>query len=168
MLGNNFLRKFIADSAGFTLMEVVVAMGLLSLAVSMVGAGIFQTIRAEAFWQDGVVATRDLRHAGSWFAGDVLSAKTTDLVDGDPAVTSVILSTFTTDETITYSVLANELIRSHFDGVATTVENRLANNVESVSFLLTGDVLEMTLVVNTDGTNNDTNTESMSLNTKLR
>lgn len=162
MLGNNLLRKFIADSAGFTLMEVVVAMGLLSLAVSMVGAGIFQTIRAEAFWQDGVVATRDLRHAGSWFAGDALSTKTTNLVDATPMATVTL--TTVAGNVITYDEVANELVRHHDNGSNLV----MAANVESVSFLLTGDVLEMTLVVNTDGTNNDTNTESMSLDTKLR
>ena len=44
------LKKLIADSNGFTLLEVAVALGILSLAVGMVGTGIFQTQSIQRYW----------------------------------------------------------------------------------------------------------------------
>jgi len=160
---NISLRKLMAGAAGFTLLETVVAMGLLSLAVGMIGPGVFQVLHFEQFWKDRVVATRDLRHAGSRFAGDVLGSKTTNLEDGVPVAT-VMLTTHL-NYVITYSKnLENELIRSHFDGDATTYESRLATRVESVEFLLSGNVVTMTLTVDTVGTE----TRTMILRSTLR
>jgi hypothetical protein len=132
-------------------METVVAVGLLSMAVGMVGPGVFQVLHFEQFWQDRVTATRDLRHVGSRFAGDVLGTRETGLVDG-VAADSVTLTTHTNHE-ITYTQnLQDELVRSDFDGDAITYESTLASRVESVQFLLSGDVVTMTLTVYTVGT----------------
>ena len=65
-------------------MEVAIATALLSLGISLVGTAVFQVLVAQGTWQDEVVATKDLRHVGSWFGGDVLNTKTTDL-DSDVA-----------------------------------------------------------------------------------
>jgi hypothetical protein len=158
----DFWRKIGAGAAGFTLLETVVALGLLSLAVGMVGPGVFQVLHFEQFWRDRVTATRDLRHVGSRFAGDVMGSKMTDLEDG-VAAASVMLTTHLDDE-ITYSKnLQDELVRSHFDGDVTT-ENRLATGVESVEFLLSDDVLLMTLEVDTGGID----TKTMILRSTLR
>jgi len=159
----DFWRKIWTGAAGFTLLETVVAMGLLSLAVGMVGPGVFQALHFEQFWEDRVTATRDLRHAGSRFAGDALGARGTDLEDGVPADT-VMLNTYTGYE-ITYSRnLQDGLVRSHFDGDVTTYEITLATRVASVEFLLSGDVLTMTLEVYTVGTE----TKTMTLRSTLR
>ena len=44
-------------------------------AVGLIGAGIFQVINVRRFWADDARATFNLRHAGSWFAGDALNAE---------------------------------------------------------------------------------------------
>ena len=162
MFRNNFLRNLITKAAGFTLLETVVAMGLLSMAVGMIVPGVFQTLRFEQFWQDGVVATKDLRHAGSRFAGDALSTENTDLVDGVAADT-VMLTNYAGHEATYSKNLQDELVRSHDDGVV-TVENTLAAKVKTVEFLLSGDELTMTLVVYAVGTDE----KSMTLRTTLR
>ncbi len=162
MLRNKFLRKLISDAAGFTLLETAVAMALLTMGITMVGSGVFQVLQSERFWEDRVLATRDLRHAGSWFAGDALSTKTTNLVDGDPAVNTVMLTTFAGDD-ITYSLSGQDLIRSHDNG-SVVFMNRMATGVQTASYSLSSDVLTVTWVVLTDGTN----TKTLSLNTKLR
>jgi type II secretory pathway pseudopilin PulG len=159
----DFWRRIGAGAAGFTLLETVVAMGLLSMAVGMVGPGVFQVLHFEQFWQDRVTATRELRHAGSRFAGDALGASGTDLADGVAAGT-VTLTTHSNYE-ITYSKnLQDELVRSHFDGDATTYENTQAARVKSVEFLLSGDVITMTLEVYSVGTE----TKTMILRSTLR
>ena len=58
------------------------AVGILTLAMGLVGRGVFQVLSIQRFWRDDVVATRELRHAGSWFAGDALNAEAIDLADG--------------------------------------------------------------------------------------
>ena len=76
------LKGLASDASGFTIAEVTVAVGILTLALALVGSSVFQSLSIERFWQDDVVATKELRHAGSWFAGDAMNAETTDLIDG--------------------------------------------------------------------------------------
>jgi len=76
-LGNPIkrLRGLLAGSGGTTLMEVLVAVGLISAATGIVGSGLFRVTSIQRFWRDDVIATKDLRHAGSWFAGDAINAE---------------------------------------------------------------------------------------------
>ncbi len=63
-----FLHRLSSSTRGFTLMEVAIATALLSLGISLVGTAVFQVLGAQGNWQDEVVATKDLRHVGSWFS----------------------------------------------------------------------------------------------------
>jgi len=63
------------SSAGFTLIEMAVALSVLSVVVALAGSGIFQIISFERFWREDLVATGELRGAGSRFAGDALNAE---------------------------------------------------------------------------------------------
>ena len=88
----NLLKSLAARSGGFTLVEAVIAVGILTLGLGLVGSAVFQSLAIERFWRDDVTAVRELRHAGSRFAGDVLYTETTDLVDSAAAVGSVNLT----------------------------------------------------------------------------
>jgi len=139
-------------SSGFTLIEVVDALGLLAMVVGLAGSGIFQVLSFERYWQDDVTATVDLRRTGSRFAGDALNAE--DARDslgervvcppGAPA-SSVILSwTDTSDgpHTATYSISGGSLIRV-FDGRQNEMARRVVANSLQVSLcqrLLTMDL----------------------------
>ena len=74
------LQAAVYGSDGFTLLEVLVALGILSLALALATGGLFQVFSIQTSYQDKVVATKDLRHAGSWFSGDALNAQAA--VDG--------------------------------------------------------------------------------------
>ena len=162
MLGLNRLQIFIRNSSGFTLLETVVAISILTMGLGLVGTSVFQVLSASQFWQDDVAATKDLRHAGSWLAGDALNTKATDLIDTVPAG-DVKLTTFTGDE-ITYSVdVNNKLMRSFDDGVTVTAIP-LATEVVSASFFQLVDVLTFTLEVAAD----NGGTKTTILNTQLR
>jgi prepilin-type N-terminal cleavage/methylation domain-containing protein len=80
------VKARVSGPSGFTLVEVLVALGILAVAMGLIGNGFFQVFWFQTSFQDDVVATKDLRHAGSWFAGDALNAK--DAVDdtGNPLV----------------------------------------------------------------------------------
>ena len=127
----------------------------------MVG-GLFQALGIQRFWFDDVVATKELRHASSWFASDALTVESTDLVDGASPVEPVTL-TWNDDNdvphTVTYSLVGSSLMRD-FDGTQIT----LARRVASAGFALSGRVLTFDLEVEADRGG----TESMSLQTYLR
>ena len=156
------LGGFFGKTTGFTLVESVVVTGIITVALSMVGGGIFQVLSIQRTWRDDVVATKELRHAGSWFAGDALNATATDLVPDDPPVGSVTLQW--TDgagvpRTVTYSLSGVFLERASGGDVIA-----VARRVTSVGFSLAGQTLtfDLTVEAETGGT------ESASLQTYLR
>ncbi|MBI2916721.1 MAG: type II secretion system protein [Chloroflexi bacterium] len=149
-------KGLVRGAPGFTLVEVLVAVGIITLALGLVGTSVFQALSVERYWREDVVATRQLRHAGSWFAGDALNASSTGLVDGAPAVSAVTL-TWTdrlgVPHIASYSILEGDLVRN-FDGSQTVVARR----VESVGFSLSGRVLTLELTVPAEQGGTDTTT----------
>ena len=143
------LGRLLAGRSGFTLVEVLVAVSILTLAVGMVGSGIFQSLSVQRSWRGKMVATKEWRRAHSWFAGDALNSEITNLVDGEPSADTVTLAWTGSDEvlhTATYRLSGSSLVRE-FDGVETVV----ARNVVSASFSLLGKVLTFELEVGTGG-----------------
>ena len=132
-------------SAGFTIVELLVAVGILTMSVGLVGSGMFQALSVERSWSDNVLATKGLRHAGSWFSSDAFNARTTDLFDGAPPSGEVSLSwsdAESSSHTVRYQVSGDNLVRT-FDGVETVV----ARQVTSAAFSLAGQVLTLDLEV---------------------
>ncbi len=157
MNSKNILDRLFAQSFGFTLVEVSVALGILSLGLGLVGTSIFQVFDIQRSWQDQRVATKEVRHAASWFAGDVLKATATDLVDTDPPVDSVILTLGSGD--VTYRRSGDTLIREVGGN-----QNVIAKDVVSNGFSLDAEVMTFTVEVAASGGN----TETISLNSYLR
>ncbi len=114
--------------------------------MGLMGSGIFQAFALERPWSDDVVATREVRHATSWFAGDALNAQQTDLVEGAGPVSSATLSWTGQGEVphvAAYSLSADATLIRDFDGSTITV----ARNVLSAQFSREGGVLRLTLEV---------------------
>ncbi|MFQ6027849.1 MAG: type II secretion system protein [Dehalococcoidia bacterium] len=150
------------DSRGFTLVEMVVALGILTLTFTMAGGSIFQALSIQRFWQEDAVATMESRHAGSWFSGDALFAETTSLVDGAVPVNNVTLNWtdgLGVSHTAVYAVSGSNLTRT-IDGVQTILSDR----VVSVGFSLSGQTLTLDIEVQADRGG----TESSSLAAYLR
>jgi len=61
------------------MVELLVSISILTVIVSIFGTGMFQVLSIQRFWTDDVSAVREVRHAGSWSAGDALNA--TDVLD---------------------------------------------------------------------------------------
>jgi hypothetical protein len=80
---NEKLRRLRTGNAGVTLVETLVALGIMGIALGLLGSGIFQSLSIEKFWLDDVVATREARHAGSWLSGDVMNAEEVCYYDED-------------------------------------------------------------------------------------
>ena len=103
-----FIKRSLAGTRGFTLVEVVIALSLLSLATAMIGGGLFQVHSIQKFWRDGAVATNELRRAGSGIAGDALKAQNV-LVSPPPSELVLPCNPGSPSSTVT-------LIRSDSDG----------------------------------------------------
>ena len=107
-LGNVF-----RSSSGFTLIEVMVALGILSLIVAIFGTAVFEVVSLQLTWQGDVTATHEMRRAGGWFAGDALNAQTTSLTADAAPASSVTLNWTSGGEpqAVTYSLSGTELLR---------------------------------------------------------
>ena len=172
------IKAKLAGSSGFTLIEVLFAVSIISLAVGLVGTGIFQINNVRRFWADDALATKDLRHSDSWFAGDALNAEKALTAPGGsslaedcstpPAspISAVTLTWADTDgvsRQATYSTAAGALTRQNESGAQTAIINtRVVDH--SVKFSLCKSMLTLELKVDADRQG----TETMSLKTYLR
>ena len=93
------LRRILSQPAGFTLVEVIVAVGLLGVVAILVADGTFQIVRSQRTWRENIISTKELRHAGSRFAGDALNAVTTTLTDLAPATNQITMHWTDTGQT---------------------------------------------------------------------
>lgn len=112
---------------GFTLVEILLAMGITALITGVLGTAIFQIFDRSASGQDTLRALSDIQNAGQWIYLDGEKAETTNLVNNDPPVSSMTLtwSSEGTPHTATYTFSNTELIRNH-NGVETTVARYLS------------------------------------------
>ncbi|MCH7744991.1 MAG: prepilin-type N-terminal cleavage/methylation domain-containing protein [Chloroflexi bacterium] len=159
----NLVKRIAKRSDGFTLVEALIAVGILTLGLGLVGSTVFQSLAIERFWRDDVIATKELRHADSRFAGDALYTEATSLVDGAAPVNTVDLTWTDTDgvsHTAVYSVTGDNRFVRDLGGTQST----LARDVVQTGFSLNGRLLTFDLEVEADqGT-----TKTSSLQTYLR
>ncbi len=141
----DFFRPLTRNSSGFALLEVAVGLSILSTGVVLIGTSVFQVLSLQRYWQDDRVATKDLRHTGSWFAGDALNAETV-VIAGTPEAPTVTLSWVDSSDVFHSSVysLDGDTLTRNDDGIVTPV----AKGVVSAEFSLTGRVLTLELTVN--------------------
>ncbi len=163
-----------SSSRGFTLIELLVSVSILTVVVGIFGTGMFQVLSIQRFWTDDVVAVREVRHAGSWFAGDALNA--TDVLDSgganrltcapNPSVKQVTM-TWTdssgTDHNVVYSVTGDEL-RRDLDSNGTPLVLASGVVADSISFTLCGNSLRL----NMDVLGDRNTTDNLDLITYLR
>ena len=60
---SRFLKRALSDRSGLTLVEVIVAVSILTTVAVMVSTATFQIVSAQRTWRDNVLAIKDLRHA---------------------------------------------------------------------------------------------------------
>ena len=119
---------------GFTLIEVLIALGIAALITTALGTAIFQILDRTAKGGETVRALNDIQNAGQWLYLDGERAETTDLIENDPPVSSMVLNWVTDGNahTATYTISGTELLRDH-NGVVTTVARYVSNADFSIS-----------------------------------
>ena len=166
------LTRFLKDTRGFTLVEMLVGITLLSITMGILGSALFQALGTQSSVVDDGLAINELRKGFSWFAGDVKMATTTDLVLGAPATSSVALSwkdqfndlDITHTSTYALDVGDRRLVRTYTSN-ATSTSQTIAHRVVSVSFFLNG---TSTVVAEVEVDARPGATRTLSLSTMMR
>ncbi len=119
---------------GFTLVEVLIALGIAALITSTIGTAIFQILDRSARGGETVRALNDIQNAGQWLYLDGERAETTGLIENDPPVASMVLNWVADGQshTASYSISGTELVRDH-NGTVTTVARYVSNADFSIS-----------------------------------
>lgn len=128
-----------SDQRGMTLIELLVATAITALIVALIGSVIYQFISVTERGNAQLSALHDIQNAARWISHDGQMAESTDLIDGDPPVSSVRLDwtdEYGTSHFSTYSLSGTELQRN-CDGSVITV----ARHISAAEFSITGDVL---------------------------
>ena len=165
------MRHILSSSRGFTLVELLVSVSILTVVVGIFSAAMFQVLSIQRFWTADVKAVREVRHAGSWFSGDALNATDVLLyIDGplyndgprltcepDPSVEQITLiwkDTSGDPHKAVYSVNGDQLQRDFDDNGSplVLVTGVVAN---SISFTLCENTLRLNLDVLADRNTTD-------------
>ena len=133
------LNRFRSESRGFTLVESLVAIGILTIVMS---SGLYRAMGTQRGVVDDGLAINELRKGLGWIGEDVKMASSTNVIDGGSTLPTLVLSW--TDEfggasqthTITYSLNGDWLVRD-YDGSSHTVARR----VNSAEFFRNGQVV---------------------------
>ena len=135
------LRRLISETHGFTLVETVVGVTLLTLVMTTIGPASFQALETLQVNSEEGLAVNELRKGLSWFAEDGKMAFSTNLTNGAPATTTVTMgwtdyfnatSTSGVSHTASYALNGDSLERS-FDGNTHTVARGVVSAVFSLA-----------------------------------
>ena len=126
--------KSLRKQGGFTLVEILIALGIAAMITTALGTAIFQILDRTAKGGETVRALNDIQNAGQWLYLDGERAETTDLIENDPPVSSMVLNWVTdgVSHTARYTISGTELERDH-NGVVTTVARYVSNVDFSIS-----------------------------------
>ena len=82
----------IRGAEGFTLVEMLVGVTLLTIVMSTIGTASFQALKTQQRVSEDGLAVNELRKGLGWFAEDAKMATSTNLTNGAPATTTVTMS----------------------------------------------------------------------------
>lgn len=165
------LGRLLRDHSGVTLMELLVAMGILAVVAGASTVASFQVLSIQGKWRDEMRQATELRHAGAAFARDALNSASTTLADLASATTTVGLqwkdvkgTTTLATYSLTGSPPLKQLVRTLSINGSQVGQTEVARNVVSASFSRSGKVVTFDLTVKVA----DSATTTRSLDTYLR
>jgi len=146
------LKRLLIGQRGFTFLEVLVTIGIMSAIGSVLVATFYQMSYVSSRGQAKVATIADLRHSMQWLAQDIQMANTTSLVEEFPTVYDSLTLNWidkyqdaSTAHSAAYSLVGTELRRT-YDGFTLAV----ARGVTSIQFSLQGRLITVTLTSTDD------------------
>ena len=151
-----FLNRVRDSEAGFTLIEVVIAVTIITTTMGLLSGAFFQAVSLQRFWISDVSPSRQFNRAASWIGQDALSVEAITFPGGQPGNSATFAWTdfFDNPRSAAYTVSGENLVRT--DGVGTAIV--VARGVSGVTFSLTNKVLTFTLSIQTYGGQSETRT----------
>ena len=90
MTGAAWGKRLLSRTAGFTLVELLVALAITSILVPVITSSMFQITRGTDSNNTKNVALADIDTVTSWMSRDLAQARTTDLIDCDTGTQSTV------------------------------------------------------------------------------
>lgn len=141
------INSDIKRKRGFTLLEVIVYVGVMSVIGGTVTALILQVYRFQTIVQDRAQLNEDIRILFKSIRDDMYLGDTMQ-VDGDKLI---ILSTFNSPATVTYSWQGSQVYRKENAGADVAITNQGTNvrdfGLEDISTPSSAGVVRVTLVM---------------------
>ena len=148
------------DQAGFTLVELVVAVSITAMVVSIMASGVTQSFRAVLFQRTGLTAMDETRRIIPVVTEDLRVATQTTLEDGADPVSTVEITSTDPDPVAThttdYVLSGTNLVRIRDQGTVDEASWTVGRYVSAVEFSVSGSLFTVTLPVTDEG-----NTESV-------
>ena len=138
-------RRAASAQRGSTLAETIVAIGILTLALTMVGLPLSAALSRGEEYRADLAATATLRRASGLLAGDAFNAETISVGDGSPPADSLTVDFFDVSgqpHNVSYALSGTKLVRTT-DGVGLVV----ARGVNTVAFSRSANLLTFELDV---------------------
>lgn len=158
------MRRFtrrLRPQEGVTLLETIIAVGIMSVALTMVGSPLVGALMHDEEYRNDLSAITALQAAHARVSKDAINSET---VTVDAGADPVDTATFAwedlggTPHSAIYAIADGDLVRT-FDGANQTVARR----VESIAFSRTTNVLTFTIVVYGATGTTDSKTSTMFL-----
>jgi type II secretory pathway pseudopilin PulG len=130
---------------GFTLLGLVLSMGLTSLLGTLIVSGVFSLNQTVVNGSSSLEVTTAVQRSTRWLARDIRTASATDLTDGGASSTTATFSWVDELEqpiSCSYSTASSSLIR---DCGAVTIY--MADNVTDLNFSLSGSLVDIHFTV---------------------
>ena len=150
--------RLLGREGGFTLAESLIAIGIITVALTMVGMPMINVLRHDEDWRASITATTTLQRTTTAVAKDSINAYTVSVDDGGPPVDTI---TFAWDDlggtphTAVYTLDGTNLVRD-FDGETLIV----GRNVSLVAFSRSANLLTFTIDVDAGEGATDSKTSS--------
>lgn len=140
---------FFKKQAGFTLVEVILAIGITALIAGPLTTGIFQINNVIVRIDHRIRALNDLQQAGRWLYTDGEVAESTNLIDNDPPTNTMSFSWNDGEaHTSTYYLSGTELQRDHNGNVIT-----IARSISDAMFSISNQLITIELTSSPDSGN---------------
>ena len=131
------------DQHGFTLVELLVSIGILAVVAPLLAAGMFQILTSTERGRAGFEAQADTRNASAWMSQDIVMAQQAE-IPGSNTGCSNSRATFTwldwvadpgsgSKHTVSYCLEENQLLRFYDCGAPVVI----GRNMDSVEFSIT-------------------------------
>lgn len=127
---------------GFTLVEMLIAVAIIGITVSVLGTTVYQAVTSTEYGNDRITAMHEVQNAAHWMSFDGQRASA---ASGG----SELALTIPDNPSVTYAVDGTELRRIAGDSQLT-----LAQNISALSFSVENRVITMTITSSPQGRHN--------------